>query len=89
MSFTLHEKTYSCIGKVDTGCNLKEPFSSAPVIIMDAAVYDTKTEEPLRIIPYSTIGGSSYLNAVKAESGTYRSTKKDRETDLYRDREHQ
>lgn len=68
LSFALHEKTYSCIGKVDTGCNLKEPFSSANVIIIDAAVYDTKTEEHFRIIPYSTINGSSYLNAVKADT---------------------
>lgn len=26
LQFTVLQKTYSCIGKIDTGCNLKEPF---------------------------------------------------------------
>ena len=67
LKFTIHDKDYSCIGKVDTGSNLREPFSSAPVIIVDTAVFDTAREEMIRIIPYSTVGGSSYLNAVKAD----------------------
>ena len=68
LRFTLHSKTYTCVGKVDTGCNLREPFSSSFVIIVDAAVFDTTTEEHFRIVPYATINGSSYLNAVKAET---------------------
>lgn len=67
-SFTLKDKSYSCIGKIDTGCNLREPFSSAPVIIIDTAVFDTNTETAIRIVPYSTVNGSSYLNAVKADT---------------------
>ena len=68
LRFTIHEKTYSCIGKIDTGSNLREPFSSAPVIIVDTAIFDTAQEEMIRIIPYSTVGGSSYLNGVKADT---------------------
>lgn len=68
LKFTIHGKDYSCIGKVDTGSNLREPFSSAPVIIVDTAVFDTKGEELIRVIPYSTVNGSSYLSAVKADA---------------------
>lgn len=68
LKFTIHEKNYSCVGKVDTGSNLKEPFSSAPVIIVDTAVFDTAQEELIRIVPYSTVNGSSYLSAVKADT---------------------
>lgn len=68
LSFTLREKSYSCIGKVDTGCNLKEPFSSAPVIIVDKTIIDTDTEQLIRVIPYTTVNGCSYLNAVKADT---------------------
>jgi len=68
LKFTIHGNDYSCIGKVDTGSNLREPFSSAPVIIIDTAVFDTKGEELIRVIPYSTVNGSSYLSAVKADA---------------------
>lgn len=61
LQFTVLQKTYSCIGKIDTGCNLKEPFSSAPVIIADPSVFTVEPDQPLRIIPYTAIGGSSFL----------------------------
>ena len=68
LQFTVLQKTYSCIGKIDTGCNLKEPFSSAPVIIADPSVFTVEPDQPLRIIPYTAIGGSSFLKGVQAES---------------------
>lgn len=69
LRFSVNEKTYSCIGKVDTGCNLREPFSSAPVIIIDKAVLDINHNiQPIRIVPYTTVNGSSYLNAVKVDT---------------------
>ena len=67
LRFTIHGRDYSCVGKVDTGSNLREPFSSAPVIIVDTAVFDTAREGLIRVIPYSTVNGSSYLSAVKAD----------------------
>lgn len=67
LSVFYKNKRYSCIGKIDTGCNLKEPFSCAPVIIIDHSVLDTEHEEQIRIIPYSTVNGSSFLKAVKAD----------------------
>ena len=42
--------------------------SSIVIYCFDCDNYDTKTEEHFRIIPYSTINGSSYLNAVKADA---------------------
>lgn len=66
LKFYINEKEYSCIGKIDTGCNLTEPFSGSPVIITDKTVIKDDLEFT-RIIPYNTIDNSSYLNAVKAD----------------------
>ena len=68
LQFTVQAHTYSCVGKIDTGCSLQEPFSSAPVIIADRTVFSVDTEKPFRVIPYSVLGGGSYLFAVKADS---------------------
>ncbi len=70
VKFSINKKDYSCIGKVDTGCNLTEPFSNSPVIIVDRSIITINDNEPRRIIPYTSIGGSSYLSAVKADSVT-------------------
>ena len=68
VSFTVAGKACSCIGKIDTGCNLTEPFSGSPVIITDRNVFQANTDMPVRIIPYTTVGGDSLLYAVKADS---------------------
>lgn len=68
LQFTVRQRTYSCIGKIDTGCHLREPFSSAPVIIADASVYTVDQQLPFRVLPYSVLGGGSYLSGVKADS---------------------
>lgn len=57
-----------CMAKIDTGCSLYEPFSGAPVIIIDASVMDITKSSDTRIIPYSTISGSSFLFGAKAQS---------------------
>lgn len=67
LKFTIDGSDYSCIAKIDTGCNLTEPFSGAPVIIADQAVYTPDENAQKRVIPYTTVGGSSLLYAVKAE----------------------
>lgn len=66
LKFYINEKEYSCIGKIDTGCNLTEPFSGSPVIITDKTVINDEIEFT-RIIPYSTIDNSSYLQSIKAD----------------------
>ncbi|MBQ3330760.1 MAG: sigma-E processing peptidase SpoIIGA [Ruminococcus sp.] len=68
LQFSVMQKTYSCVGKIDTGCHLLEPFSSAPVIIADPSVFTVDTQQPLRVIPYTALSGKSYLNGVKADS---------------------
>ena len=68
LSFTVSDKEYSCIGKLDTGCDLKEPFSGSPVIIVEREVFSPPADAPCRIIPYTTVNGSSYLRAVKADA---------------------
>ncbi len=67
LSFTVNGSEYSCIAKIDTGCNLTEPFSGAPVIIVDTSIF--KIGDPLhqRVIPYSSVGNSSILYGIKAE----------------------
>ena len=70
LRFTIDEKEYSCIGKIDTGCNLTEPFSGSPVIIADNSLITVEEGDGARLIPYSTLSGSSFLFAVKAGSVT-------------------
>ena len=67
LRFTVGGTEYSCVGKVDTGCTLTEPFSGAPVIIADPAVFSIPDDSPGRVIPYSAVGGSSILYAVRAD----------------------
>ena len=67
LSLRIDGREYRCIGKIDTGCNLIEPFSKAPVIIIDNSLFSVDDSLPHRIIPYTTVGGSSFLNAVKAD----------------------
>ena len=68
LSFTLSGREYSCIGKLDTGCDLTEPFSGCPVIIVDKEVFSVNADAPFRVIPYTTVNGSSFLRAVKADA---------------------
>ena len=74
LSFTVQGRTYSCIGKIDTGCNLTEPFSKSPVIIVDPSVFPIANTDRCRVIPYTTVSGSSILYAVKAERVTINDT---------------
>lgn len=67
LKFSVNNTDYACIGKIDTGCNLKEPFSGAPVIIVDDTVLRIDDTSQKRVIPYSTVGSTSILYAVKAE----------------------
>lgn len=54
---------------LDTGCNLKEPFSGLPVILTEEVVFDNIgiNENKLRVIPYSTAAGSDIILGFKPE----------------------
>lgn len=59
-------KTISCTALVDTGNNLREPFSSLPVILLDKELFNKLfTEEKIRLIPVSTVNGESLIKAFR------------------------
>ena len=59
-------KTISCTSLMDTGNNLREPFSGYPVIMLDKEVFcKVFTEEKIRLIPISTVNGESVIKAFR------------------------
>lgn len=68
-------------GKIDTGCNLKEPFSGSPVIIAEKSLLDEKvlSEADYRIIPFSSLGGKGTLSAFKCDEIYINSKKSEKE----------
>lgn len=79
LEFTVGHQTYTCTAKIDTGCDLTEPFSGSPVIIVDDRVFQIHNEPSKRVIPYSAVGGSSLLYAVKSERTAVNNAAVDRE----------
>lgn len=65
----LNDKSYCFFGKVDTGCDVKEPFSGDSVIIVEKSVFkDLKIDENnYRVIPYSSLGGEGILMGIKVQ----------------------
>ena len=68
LSVCIDGAEYEMIGKIDTGCSLVEPFSGSPVIIVDSSVLTIPDGHEARVIPYTSIGCTSALRAVKASS---------------------
>lgn len=59
-------KTISCTALVDTGNNLREPFSNLPVVMLDKNLFQKLfTEEKIRLIPVSTVNGESLIKAFR------------------------
>ncbi len=67
LNVTIDNKEFTCVGKIDTGCTLTEPFSNAPVIIIEKEVLKDVSNKKERIIPYKVLGGSGVIYAVKAQ----------------------
>lgn len=63
------KEEYSFSSMVDTGCNLKEPFSGLPVIIAEKELLDGKNlpMEKVRLVPFKTLSGEGVLKAFKPE----------------------
>lgn len=76
---TVNERRFSCLAKIDTGCDLTEPFSGAPVILVDRSVFCADEFTEKRVIPCTTVGGSSILYGVKAQLVSIGNTVIDRE----------
>lgn len=68
LKYTALSREYTCIAKIDTGCDLTEPFSSAPVIVADSSVMTIPDDCPKRVIPYSAVDSTSILYGVRADS---------------------
>lgn len=62
-------------GFMDTGNNLKEPFSFAPVIVTNEEIYRkiyrANKQNNERIIPVSTVSGDRIMHAVKLDSAIF------------------
>lgn len=63
---TLDNVDFSCIGKIDTGCTVVEPFSGAPVIITERSVFNNIKFDNPRIIPYKGLNSQGLLYGIKA-----------------------
>ncbi len=64
-------KSVSCMALMDTGNNLREPFSDYPVIMADKSVFNQLyTEETIRLIPVSTVNGESIVKAFRPQKIT-------------------
>ena len=64
-------KSVSCIALMDTGNNLREPFSNYPVIMADKSVFNQLyTEETIRLIPVSTVNGESIVKSFRPQKIT-------------------
>ncbi|MBQ7385433.1 MAG: sigma-E processing peptidase SpoIIGA [Ruminococcus sp.] len=64
------DNTQCCFSSmVDTGCNLKEPFSGLPVIIAEKELIGTDDirSDRLRLVPYKTLSGEGMLKAFRPE----------------------
>lgn len=59
-------KIISCTALVDTGNNLREPFSNLPVVMLDKELFNKLyTEGKMRLIPVSTVNGESLIKAFR------------------------
>lgn len=65
----ISEKTITFSAMIDSGCNVKEPFSGDYVIIVEKDKLDGyyPGKESTRIIPFSSMGGNGILKGFKAE----------------------
>lgn len=64
-------KAVSCTALMDTGNNLREPFSDFPVIIAEKNLFQKVfTEDKIRLIPVSTVNGDSLIKAFRPEKIT-------------------
>ena len=62
-------KTLRCRALLDTGNQLKEPFSGWPVVLLEQNLLSAEIPpHQLRLIPCKTVSGTALLQAVKGES---------------------
>ena len=59
----VNEQSYFFSAKIDTGCNLIEPFSGDYVIVAEQNIFDdyVPDETKTRIIPFESLGGNGII----------------------------
>lgn len=64
----IFNQLYAFNARVDTGCDLKEPFSGSPVIVAEKSLFEnlSLSQENTRVIPFSSLGGEGIIRGVKA-----------------------
>ena len=68
LEITNNNKTVKLFAFVDTGNKLREPFSNAPVIVVDSSkLNDFVGDSKIRLIPTTTVNGDALLTAFKPE----------------------
>ncbi len=62
-------KSVSCKALMDTGNNLREPFSAFPVVMAEKNLFNQFhiPDENLRLIPISTVNGDSLIKAFRPD----------------------
>ena len=66
-----NSKSISCLGLMDTGNNLCDPFSGYPVIIVEKDVFNKLfMDDKIRLIPITTVNGESLIRAFRPEKIT-------------------
>lgn len=65
----LSNKAATFNAKIDSGCNVKEPFSGEYVIITEETVLDgcIPKDDKMRVIPFESLGGSGIIKGFKPE----------------------
>lgn len=66
---TLAGKTDTFTARVDTGCNLKEPFSGSWVVIAEKEILHNLRPDgdKMRIIPFESLGGNGLLRGYRLD----------------------
>lgn len=69
VEINLSEKSVVFSAKIDSGCNVKEPFSGDYVIIAEEDLLDRciPNDENTRIIPFNSLGGKGILKGFKPD----------------------
>ncbi len=70
VEISVDDNIYTFTAKIDTGCNLKEPFSGDYVIVAEKILLEgyTPDSRKTRIIPFESLGGSGIISGFKPDS---------------------
>ena len=66
----LDGRTFTFCAKIDSGCNVKEPFSGDYVIIAEKELLDefSPDKSKVRVIPFESLGGNGILTGFRPNS---------------------